>query len=177
MEVGYVHGKTPDDYAGTYKIDLYYDSSTVSDVADPTRKVSGRTGGYIQGAQEIWKPSAGTVRGLSVFAVASLADSDTGLFHTYYETGLSWRGPLPARHDDWVSLAWMQANINSAVRIAEERVGKPGQTNEQLIEINYTCQGTPWLLVRPALQYAVRPAGYSARPDTLIFSAHIQITF
>ena len=177
MEVGYVHGKTPDDYPGTYKIDAYYDSSTVTDVANSTRKVSGRTGGYIQGAQQIWKPSSGTIEGLSVFAVASLADSDTGLFHTYYETGLSWRGPLPARHDDWVSLAWMQANINSAVRIAEERVGKPGQTNEQLIEINYTCQGTPWLLVRPALQYAVRPAGYSARPDTLIFSAHIQITF
>jgi porin len=177
MEVGYVHGKTPDDYPGTYKIEAYYDSSTLTNLANSSRKVSGRTGGYIQGAQQIWKPSPGVVQGLSVFAVASLADPESGLFRTYYEAGLSWRGPLPARYDDWVSLAWMQANVNSAVRSAEERAGKPGQTNEQLIELNYTWQGTPWLLVRPAFQYAVRPGGYSTRPDTLIFSMHIQITF
>jgi porin len=112
-----------------------------------------------------------------VFAVASLADSDTGLFHTYYEAGLSWRGPAPSRHDDWVSLGWMEANINAALRAAEERAGKPGQSNEQLIELNYSCQAMPWLLVRPAIQYAVRPGGYSGRPDTVIFSAHIQVTF
>ncbi len=49
MEVGYVHGKTPDDYPGVFKIEAYYDSSTVTDVSGPTRKVSGRTGGYVQG--------------------------------------------------------------------------------------------------------------------------------
>ena len=44
-----MHGKTPDDYPGVFKIEAYYDSSTVTDVSGPTRKVSGRTGGYVQG--------------------------------------------------------------------------------------------------------------------------------
>ena len=177
VEVGYVHGSTPDDYPGTYKIEGYYDSSRVSDIGEPGRRVNGREGGYIQGAQQIWKAEPGSVRGLSAFVVATLSDPETALFRTYYEAGLSWRGPVKARADDWVSLAWMEANINPDLRRLEEVSDKPTQTREQLLELNYTWQATPWCLVRPALQYAMRPGGYEARPDTFIFSAHIQITF
>jgi porin len=177
LEVGFVHGKTPKDYPGTYKIGAYYDSSTVSDVGDPNHLVAGRTGGYIQAAQQIWKTHPGALQGLSVFAVATLSDPQTGLFRTSYEAGLSWRDPLPGRNDDIVSFGWVQENINSSLRWREERLGKPGQTNEQLFEVNYGWQAAPAVLVRPALQYAVRPGGYSTRPDTFVFSAHFQVNF
>jgi porin len=177
LEVGFVHGETPDDYPGTYKIGAYYDSSTVSDVDDPKHMVAGRSGGYIQAAQQIWKTHPGALQGLSVFAVATLSDPKTGLFRTSYEAGLSWRGPLPGRNDDIVSVGWVQESISSSVRRLEEQLGKPGQTDEQLIEVNYGWQVAPSLLVRPAVQYAVRPGGYSTRPDTFVFSAHIQLTF
>jgi hypothetical protein len=78
LEVGYVYGKSPDDHPGTYKIGAYYDSSTVSDVDDPNRMVAGRTGGYIQAAQQVWKTHPESLEGLSVFAVATLSDPKTG---------------------------------------------------------------------------------------------------
>jgi porin len=90
---------------------------------------------------------------------------------------LSWRGPLPGRNDDVVSFGWVQENINSSLRWREERLGKPGQTNEQLFEVNYGWLAAPSVLVRPALQYAVRPGGYSTRPDTFVFSVHFQVNF
>lgn len=177
LEVGYVHGKTPDDYPGTYKIGAYYDSSTVSAVGNPKKPVAGRTGGYLEAAQQIWKTRAGALQGLSVFAVATLGDPQTALFRTSYEAGLSWRGPLPGRNNDIVSFAWVEENINSRMRSLEESQGKPSQTTEQLLEINYGWQALPSLLVRPAVQYAVRPGGHCTRPDTLVYVLHVQLTF
>lgn len=41
-------------------------------------------------------------------------------------------------------------------------------------ELNYGVQIAPWLLIRPALRYVLRPGGYGTRPDTFVFSMHIQ---
>jgi carbohydrate-selective porin OprB len=50
------------------------------------------------------------------------------------------------------------------------------QTDEQLFELNYGAQIAPWLLLRPAIQYAVQPGAYASRPDSLIFTLHAQVT-
>ena len=176
LEIGYVVGKTAADYPGIYKIGVYHDSSTTPDMEFPTHKVQGRNGGYVQAAQQIWKMRPGALQGISMYGVATLNDPQTGLFRTTYEAGASWRGVVPGRDDDIASLGWVQLNINPRVRAAEELAGKPVQTNEQLVELNYGVQVAPWLLVRPALQYVIRPAGYDTRPDTFVFSMHIQAT-
>jgi porin len=177
FEAGYVRGKTPADYAGTYKVGLYYDDSHVADVAIPSKKRQGRGGGYVQATQQVWKPEPNTARGVSVFGVATLNDADTGLFRTYYEAGASWRGPLAVRPDDIISLGWAQANINPRLRRVQQEAGKPAQTDEQIAELNYTVQATPWLVVRPGVQYVVRPSGYETRPDTAVVTLHLQATF
>lgn len=176
LEVGYVHGTAPEDYPGTYKIGAYYDSSTVSEVGAPNHRIAGRSGTYIEGAQQIWKSGPGSLQGLAVFAVATLSDPQTALLRTSYEAGMSWRDPLPGRHDDIMSFAWVEATINPRARRLEESLGNPVQTNEQLFEVNYGCQALPSLLIRPALQYAVRPGGYATRPNTFVFSGQVRLT-
>jgi porin len=176
LEIGYVHGKTPSDYAGTYKIGLYYDTSNTTDLSDPTRRAHGRTGGYIQAAQQIWKPHPGVVQGVSIFGVATLNDARTGLFRTFYELGTSWRGIVPSRGDDIASISWTQATINANVIDTQIAAGTAHQGNEQLWEVNYGTQIAPWLLLRPGLQYVVHPGGYSTRPDSVVFTLHLQAT-
>jgi porin len=174
-EAGYSYGKTSADYAGTIRIGGYYDTSRTNDMNGTGATVRGRSGLLIQAAQQIWKPHPDTVRGIAVFAVATLADRKTGLFRTFYELGSSWRGILASRSNDILSLSWTEANINSRVAQAEQLTNKDVQTREQMWELNYSVQAAPWLLLRPAIQYISRPGGYASRPDTFVFTGHIQI--
>lgn len=177
LEIGYVRGMTAADYSGTYKAGIYYDSSDSTDVANPERKTTSRTGSYVQTAQQIWKPEPGVVQGIAIFGVATRNDSSTGLFRTYYEAGASWRGIIPSRGDDIASLGWVRININPRLRQAQTDAGNPAQTDEQLWELNYGAQVAPWLLLRPGLQYVIRPGAYDNRPDTFVFTVHLQATF
>lgn len=176
LEMGFVRGKTAKDYPGTYKIGIYYDSSTVAVVGDPSTSTRGRGGVYIQAAQQIWKAHPDSVQGISVFGIATLNDKRTGLFRTSYEAGASWRGPFRGRGDDIASISWVRLDLNSRLRAQQRAMGQSEQTNEQLIELNYGVQMGHWLVVRPALQYVIRPGGYSERPDTAVMTLHVQAT-
>jgi porin len=177
VEIGYVRGSTPSDYPGTYKVGFYYDNSATRDFADPTEMVRGRKGDYVEVAQQIWKMRPGELEGISVFGVATYGDTQTGLFRTTYEAGGTWRGLITSRKDDYASLSWVQLNVNPEVAKLEALNDKPVQSDEQLFELNYGIQATPWLLVRPALQYVIEPGAYATRPDTFVFSMHLQATF
>lgn len=176
VEVGYVHGKTPADYPGTYKIGFYLDTSNAPVLGVANQEASHRTGEYIQIAQKVWKPSESTVRGLSVFGVATQADATTGLMRHYWEAGLSWRGTFPGRDDDIVSFAQTRLDISDRVRRAQALANQPVQSNEQLFELNYGAQVSRWLLIRPAIQYVVQPGAYASRPDSFVFTLHVQAT-
>ncbi|GLQ51854.1 hypothetical protein GCM10010872_33030 [Dyella flava] len=176
VEFGYAHGQAPADYAGIYKVGFYLDTSNAPVLGMMNQLASHRTGEYLQAAQKIWKPSDYSVRGLSLFGVATQADATTGLVRYSWEAGLSWRGTLPDRDDDIVSLAWTRLDISDRVRLAEELANEPPQTNEQLFELNYGAQVARWLLIRPAIQYAFQPGAYAIRPNSWIFSLHVQAT-
>ena len=176
LEVGYVHGKSPDDYFATYKFGLYRDSSNTKALGDPTHVVDHRTGGYLQGVQQVWKPRPGVVQGISVFGIATLNDRSAGLFRTTYEAGASWRGLAESRGDDILSLGWVRLNVQDGLRHFQAAGGKPVQRDEQMIELNYGIQATPWLLIRPTVQYVIRPGAYDTRPDTSVFVLHMQAT-
>jgi porin len=175
VEVGYVHGKTPSDYAGTYKVTGYYETSRAALQGLPDQTKRGRAGAIFQAAQQIWKPQERTVRGISIFGVYTIADKDTGLIPSYYEAGSSWRGVLASRPDDILSLSWTKARINSRLARYQAANGAEPQTSEELWELNYGVQVAPWLLVRPAVQYVIRPGGYDSRPDAVVFVGHLQV--
>ncbi|HEV7607836.1 MAG TPA: carbohydrate porin [Steroidobacteraceae bacterium] len=177
VEVGYNHGKTPSDYAGSVRLGTYYDTSRVAELGKTGDTVEGRSGLLVQAEQQVWKPHSDTVRGIAVFGVYTLTDRKTSLLTNYYELGASWRGLVGSRPNDILSLSGTQADINSRVRDAERLAGKEVQTHEQMWELNYGVQLRPWLMVRPAFQYVVQPSGYHSRPDTAVFVAHFQAAF
>jgi porin len=118
----------------------------------------------------------GSLQGLSVFGVATVNDSNTGLFRTYYEAGMSFRGPFSGRDDDIISLGWAQAVINPRLQSLEQTSGVAVQSNEQILELNYGAQVAPWLIVRPGAQYVVNPGAYGSRPDSFVFALHVEAT-
>jgi porin len=176
LEIGYVHGKSPDDYFATYKFGVYRDSSNTRALGEASHVVDHRTGGYLQGVQQVWKPRPGVVQGISVFGIATLNDRSTGLFRTTYEAGASWRGVVESRGDDILGLGWVRLNVQDGLRHFQAASERPVQQDEQMVELNYGIQATPWLLIRPTVQYVIRPGAYDTRPDTSVFVLHMQAT-
>ena len=176
LEVGVVHGKSPDDYFATYKAGLCRDSSNTRALGDPSRVVDHRSGGYPQGVQQVWKPRPGVVQGIGVFGIATLNDRSTGLFRATCEAGASWRGIAASRGDDILSLGRVRLNVQDGLRHFQAAGAKPVQQDEKMVELNYGVQATPWLLIRPTVQYVIRPGAYGSRPDTSVFVLHAQET-
>jgi porin len=177
VEFGYVRGRMPSDYAGTYKVTFYYDTSRATRLGVENATTKGRSGAIVQAAQQIWKPHADTLRGVAVFAVWTIADRKTGLLRNSYEAGASWRGVLASRADDILSVSWNRVDVNSRLIDAQERTGADPQSNEQMWELNYGVQVTHWLLARPGIQYVIRPGAFASRPDAVVFAGHLQATF
>jgi porin len=175
-ELGYQLGKHPSDYAGTYKIGAYYDTSAAPDLAHPQLTDIGRYGLYLEAAQQIFKTGPDLRNGLALFGVYTISDENTAKFKDYFEAGASYRGLIPGRELDIVSLGWVKTDINRRFRFQLRTAGLPIQTDEQLVEFNYTIQLTPVLQLRPDVQYDIRPGAISTRPDTWVFGLQAKLT-
>jgi porin len=176
IELGYQIGKNPSDYGGTYKIGAYYDSSAAADLANPHETDAGRYGLYIEAAQQVFKTGPDLRNGLAVFAIYTISDQNTAKFKDYAEAGAAYRGLIPGRDLDLVSLGYVRADINSRFQFQLASAGQPVQTSEQLVEFNYTIQVTPSLTFRPDVQYDIRPGALASRPDTWVFGFQVKVT-
>ena len=176
IELGYQLGKKPSDYAGTYKIGAYYDTSAAPDLAYPQQTDTGRYGLYLEAAQQIFKTGPDLRNGLALFGVYTIGDENTAKFKDYFEAGATYRGLFPGRELDIVSLGWVKTDINRRFQFQLRTAGLPMQTDEQLVEFNYTIQLTPSLQLRPGVQYDVRPGATSTHPDTWVFGLQTKLT-
>jgi porin len=75
-----------------------------------------------------------------------------------------------------LSLGWVRTDINPRFQFQEATSGLPIQTNEQLVEFNYTMQVNPSLTFRPGVQYDIRPGATSTHPNTWVFGFQFKLT-
>ena len=88
----------------------------------------------------------------------TIADQDTAKFRDYFEAGAAYRGLIPGRDLDLVSLGYLRANINSGYQAQLAAAEKPVQTNEEHLELNYTMQVTLRIPTKPATNSNRKPA-------------------
>jgi porin len=176
IELGYQIGKNPPDLAGTYKIGAYYDSSAAANLANPNETDTGRYGLYIEAAQQVFMTGPDRRNGLALFGIYTISDQNTAKFKDYVEVGAAYRGLIPGRNLDLVSLGYVRADINSGFQHQLAATGQPVQTNEQLFEFNYAIQLAPSLTFRPDVQYDIRPGALASRPNTWVFGLQVKQT-
>jgi porin len=176
VEVAYQVGKRPSDYGGVYKFGAYYDSSSARDVAQPLRSVPGRYGLYLEAAQQVFKTGPDLRNGLALFAVYTRSDAASARYRDYVEAGAAYRGLIPGRDLDIVSLGWVRGTFNPRLRDQPERLGAPSPTRDELMEFNYGVQVLPSLMFRPGLQYDFRPGGFRRRPGALVGALQVKLT-
>lgn len=171
---------------GHYKVGAYYDTSEVADAAEVGVMDTGRYGAYFLADQMIWSFAPGTNRGLVLVADATISDIRTAQIPTYFLGALIAQGPFAARPDDFIALGYIHATVNQrAIDIQQAKLEANGVLNpmlelgENVVELSYGLQATPWLLLHPNVQYIGNPGAFSFKniPNAWVFGFQTKMTF
>jgi porin len=194
FEVGWLPGQGGG-LPGEYKVGGYFDSAPTEDILfalnglsvggtrGPFAANGGRWGAYAQANQMVYREAPGSKRGLTLFGMATLSDPNTALLRYSVTVGAIYQGTFPNRDADFVSLMFGYARYNSRVTELQEEINSviPNaigvQTYESVVEVDYGIAVTPWMQVRPNLQYVIRPGGTGNVQDAFVIGLFTSITF
>lgn len=195
VEFGWETGRGRGGLPGAYKLGAYYNSSDTPDVHDdvnhlpaaltgqPFLERNGRYGAYAIASQTVYKPDPDSPRGLSLGVMAGEGDRATSRYGWFWLAGGVWQGTFPGRDKDFIALMAGYAQTNPRLTryqrerdsIAPASVGI--QTHESVAEIDYGAVVTPWLTLRPNLQYIIRPGATGAVRNAWVLGLYTQVTF
>ncbi|MGH7038753.1 MAG: carbohydrate porin, partial [Stellaceae bacterium] len=170
---------------GTYKLGLWADTGPFPDQRFDTEGLSlaapGSTGaarlhrgnfslyGIID--QTVWQPDPKAARALGVFVRAMGAPADRNLVDFSLNAGVDLKAPLPGRADDEAGISYGLAHVSGrAAALDRDRAFFAGMpfpvcSSEQIVEITYLWQVTPWWQMQPDFQYVFNPGSGIANPD------------
>ena len=170
---------------GEYKVGYYYDSSNVKRIGS-SEEVAGRGGHYLLVDQAVWNDPALPGRSLHAFGQYSASSKAASPFTRWYGTGVVLYQPFAGRPRDTVALGYGRAVPNPRSRdVLEDAAFNAGlpfpdiDSAEQLIELSYGYQATPWLNLRPDVQYIIEPGAFSGKDidNALIFGLQVKASF
>lgn len=170
---------------GEYKLGYYYDSSNVKRIGSDD-EVAGRGGHYLLIDQALWNDPALAGRSLHAFGQYSASSKAASPFTKWYGTGVVLYQPFAGRPRDTLSLGYGRAVPNPRSRdVLEAGAAANGQefpnidSAEQLIELSYGYQATPWLNLRPDVQYIIEPGAFSGADidNALVVGLQVKASF
>ena len=190
--------------AAAYKIGVWYHTGTFADqhfgidatgaivtlAATPEGTLDHRGNWGLYGVidQMVWR---GGERSASVFLRGGFSPSDRNLVSWYVDGGIGFKGLIPGRADDTLTLGVAHSRISKDVAALDQDTlllngaPYPIRNGETVFELSYVAQLAPWWTVQPDLQYIVRPGGNVPDPNdptravgnALVIGARTTITF
>jgi porin len=188
-EVGYKSANGLWSMPSRYSFGGYVHTGDFPDVAEDSSMmnlfVSGRHGREHSGQEgfdlifeQMLYRNPGLETGLNAFGTFVLSpDEDKSPIPYYLNGGLIYEGLIPCRPHDKTALGFYAAWFSSTMRDAQQAAHVPSQTNETNIEFNHQIQLTPFLYVRPNLQYVIKPNGLNRIGNALALGAEVGVTF
>lgn len=193
---------------GDVSIGGYYDTSNVLNyesylakfvpagnpvlAAVPQIYQRGRDGAWFQFDHLLSGSAAPGQPGTAFFATYEYGDPQTALFSSFVDAGIAWHGTFRSRPNDVLALGYTYNKINPRLYTFEQELqgygyDVPLNGVEQALELNYSMQLTPWMTLRPGIQYVMNPSGESSNvaypggivgpKNALVFGLGTAITF
>lgn len=131
------------------------------------------TGGfYVVVDQTVWRSAVGdgARREIGAFFQYGWADAEVSGIDHHVGGGVAWTGPFESRPSDAVGIGFTYASFSSV-----PGAGLRGD-GELAIELFYTIQATPFLSVKPDVQWIRNPGGNDF-DDALVFTLRTAVTF
>jgi porin len=192
---------------GVYKLGFWHHTGRFADqavdenglsLADPASSGVPRThrgdwGVYAVADQAVWREPGTEDQGANVFLRLGGTPSDRNSIDLYVDGGVGWKGLIPSRDADVLTLGIAFARVSTDARDLDRQsrtfsgVDSPLRSHEAVIELSYAAEIVPGLTVQPDLQYIFNPGGHVADPsdptgvkaveDALVLGVRTSITF
>jgi porin len=184
---GYRVGTWYDDVGGS---DLYFNTAgqpLVTSGGTPLQRHH-ESGFYAMAQQQVWTRHGSDTRGLSLFMNFVQTDHNITKVGQIAEIGLFWTGPLPARPQDDLGVAFGRVHVNSLIAdgdvLYDAQVAPssslapvPVQHTEYPMEIYYSVNITPAVTFRPNIQFIHAPGGVDGCANLLVLGLHTSVKF
>jgi porin len=172
FEAGYLTGKT---YPGEYKFGGIYNGGKFANPAGT--ESSGNYLIYGMASQALYRPDAGSNRGLDATVGFDYSPGDVSRENVQITAGVRINAPFERRSKDRIGIGFVYSKISDPYRNFEASLGGPLLGSEKAIELNYSLQVTPYLLVQPAFQYYANVGGNPALSNAPVFGFRTKVTF
>ena len=145
--------------------------------APPPGTQRGNDGLYMMIEQQLSRAGTEGERGLAGWLRLGLANDRFNPIDENWSGGLVYTGPIAARPEDQIGVAFSQARFGAPYRAAMAAAGTPSTRSELNIEGSYRFVLTPWLSIQPDVQYIINPGGDPGLRDALVFGLRTQIGY
>lgn len=130
-------------------------------------------GGYLLAERTLFGLESDTLRNLTAFGRYTFADPNTIAIDRSWNVGLKWRGPLADRPQDSITVAWTRGQLADKYR---QTLVRPARS-EQMLELAWRVELSPWLAIQPDYQYIKNPGGEASAKSVRIIGARFDLVF
>lgn len=129
-------------------------------------------GVYMAADANIFQEAEDSTQGLNGFIRYGFAEDKINKFKTYNGAGLAYTGLIPGRDEDQLGLAIAIVNPTDSFKTGNPGVAAP----ETAIELNYFTQITPWLALKPDIQWIKNPGMLNNKSQATVIGMRIELS-
>ncbi|MBN6526475.1 carbohydrate porin [Acinetobacter pittii] len=177
---------------GEYKVGALYSTAEANDIKTAGKVHDGKQSFWINAQQQLTNKGEDPKRGLYVSFNGVVNDKATTIVQSTQQLALWYKGPFDSRPNDSIGFGIANYVVNDRAKdkqiatnesrgyysydpIASDYI--PIQDDELNIELNYTYQWSPAVMLRPNIQYIHQPAGVKEVDDAWVAGLSVKVNF
>ncbi len=177
---------------GEYKVGALYSTAEANDIKTVGKVHDGKQSFWINAQQQLTNNGQDPKRGLYVSFNGVVNDKATTFVQSTQQLALWYKGPFDSRPNDSIGFGIANYLVNDRAKdkqiatnesrgyysydaIASDYI--PIQDDELNVELNYTYQWSPAVMLRPNIQYIHQPAGVKAVDDAWVAGLSVKVNF
>ncbi|MBJ9740044.1 carbohydrate porin [Acinetobacter oleivorans] len=177
---------------GEYKVGALYSTAEANDIKTAGKVHDGKQSFWINAQQQLTNNGQDPKRGLYISFNGVVNDKATTFVQSTQQLALWYKGPFDSRPNDSIGFGIANYLVNDRAKdkqiatnesrgyysydaIASDYI--PIQDDELNVELNYTYQWSPAVMLRPNIQYIHQPAGVKAVDDAWVAGLSVKVNF
>ncbi|MEQ1453515.1 carbohydrate porin [Acinetobacter seifertii] len=177
---------------GEYKVGALYSTAEANDVKTAGKVHDGKQSFWINAQQQLSHAGQDPKRGLYVTFNGVVNDKATTFVQSTQQVALWYKGPFDSRPNDSIGFGIANYVVNDRAKDKQIATNEsrgyysydpiasnyiPIQDDELNIELNYTYQWSPAVMLRPNIQYIHQPAGVKEVDDAWVAGLSVKVNF
>lgn len=176
---------------GEYKLGALYSTAEAKDIRSGEMQ-DGKYSFWLNAQQQLTQHGADPKRGLYISFNGVVNDKATTSVESTQQLALWYKGPFESRPNDSIGLGFANYVVND--RVTDKQIATnesrgyysydavasdyvPIQRDELNVELNYTYQWSPAIMLRPNLQYIYQPTGIKEVEDAWVAGLSMKVNF